>query len=188
MIYVCKINSIVVAVSVTRVMKKNEKDLKKKIKEKLDGIAAATKKHEKDFPDDSKWERKILHVFVQYKETVKKVSEAVTQLLEENGYDTLVVISKAEGLPFIFSNDINELQSPKHKASEGASSTSEARKTQKRKAQEQETPQKQSPKRQKQSPKKTKKQKNKEENHNPRKDAPCLPLTRGLSLQQQLFI
>lgn len=98
-----------------------------------------------------------------------------------------MVISKAEGLPFIFSNDINELQSPKHKASEGASSTSEARKTQKRKAQEQETPQKQSPKRQKQSPKKPKKQKNKEENHNPRKDAPCLPPTRGLSLQQ-LFI
>lgn len=150
--YVCEIHSKVVAVSVTRVMNKNAKGL---LKRKLDGIAAATEKQkQKLHKSNAKWERLILHVWVQNEETAKIVSEDATELLKEPRYKTLLVISK--GLPFIFNNDKNMLQSPKHKASEGASSTSEARKTQKRKAQEQETPQKQSPKRQKQSPKKQK--------------------------------
>ncbi|XP_052681551.1 AAC-rich mRNA clone AAC4 protein-like isoform X1 [Crassostrea angulata] len=155
--YVCEIHSKVVAVSVTRAMNKNAKDL---LKRKLDGIAAATEKQkQKLHKSNEKWERLILHVWVQNEEIAKIVSEDATELLKEPRYETLVVISR--GLPFIFNNDKNMLQSPKHKTSEGASSTSEARKTRKRKAQEQETPQKQSPKRQKQSPKRPKKQKTK---------------------------
>lgn len=139
--YVCEIHSKVVAVSVTRVMNKKANDL---LQRKLDLIAAATKK-QKLHKSNAKWERLILHVWVQNEETAKIVSEDATKLLKEPKYETLVVISI--GLQFIFNNDKNMLQSPKHKASEGTSSTSEARKTRKRKPQEQETPQKQSPKR-----------------------------------------
>lgn len=90
-----------------------------------------------------KWEMKILHVMAQNEVMAKMVSKAVNKLLKEYRYEILVVISNAEVLEPIFTNDIDMLsQTPKREALEGTSCTIEANKARKRKTQEQETPQK----------------------------------------------
>lgn len=83
---------------------------------------------------DPKWEKQLLQVLVQNKETVVIVSEAATKLLNEHNYDMMVVISNAEYLisssPTALTCSCN-LQ--KYKALEGASFTSETSNKHKRK-------------------------------------------------------
>lgn len=83
---------------------------------------------------DPKWEKQLLQVLVQNKETVVIVSEASTKLLNEHNYDMMVVISNAEYLisssPTALTCSCN-LQ--KYKALEGASFTSETSNKHKRK-------------------------------------------------------
>lgn len=145
--YICKISGKMVGVSVTRAMKNSENFTENYatqfLKEKMSKIEVATDK-QKDirglFP---KWEMKILHVMAQNEVMAKMVSKAANKLLKEYRYEILVVISNAEVLEPIFTNDIDMLsQTPKREALEGTSCTIEANKARKRKTQEQETPQK----------------------------------------------
>lgn len=61
------------------------------------------------------WEKQILHVWVQNEDTANIVSKVANQLLNDHYSTTSVVISKAEGSDFIFTNDIKmSTQSPRH--------------------------------------------------------------------------
>lgn len=73
---------------------------------------------------------------VQNEETANNVSRAATDLLDKHGYNTLVVISKAETADFIFTNDFAMLKqfSKEEKSFEVQASKG------KRKSQEQEVP------------------------------------------------
>lgn len=60
-----------------------------------------------------KWEKQILHIWVQNEDAANKVYRAATKLLEKDEYKTLLVISMAEKSDIIFTNDIAMLtQSP----------------------------------------------------------------------------
>lgn len=139
--YVCKIYGKTVAVSVTRAMNViddypdhdirkyrgpfTEKDAQELLKKKLEDIAVATTNQKQLDHFNPKWEKEILHVWVQNEETANIVSRVATDLLAKHRYNTLVVISKAETSDFIFTNDFAMLK----EASKG-----------KRKRQEQEVP------------------------------------------------